>query len=60
MNLPPSVRVQGIEWKLFTVNFSTPDGKFSAYLYAVSPEHLSYQLEALKETAVINEIPSEI
>lgn len=60
MNLPPTVKHQGIEWKLFSVNFRTPDGQFSAYLYAISAEHLSYQLEALKENGVINEIPNKI
>lgn len=60
MNLPPTVRVQGIEWKLFTVNFESPDGKFSAYMYGISADHARYQLESLKENGKINEIPSDI
>lgn len=59
MNLEPSVVVNGITWRLFCVNYATPDGKFSAFLYAVSSEHASYMLESLKENGKINEVPQE-
>lgn len=56
MNLPSSVKVLGIKWKLYSIDFDSPDGKFSAYLYAVDDIHASYQLEAMKETGVVTNI----
>lgn len=47
MILNSPVTVNGIEWKLFSVEFKSPDGKFSAYLYAIDHEHASYQVEAM-------------
>ena len=49
MELKTTVTVNGIEWKLFSVEFNSPDGKFSAYLYAIDHEHASYQVEALSK-----------
>lgn len=49
MILNSPVTVNGIEWKLFSVEFKSPDGKFSAYLYAIDHEHASYQVEALSK-----------
>lgn len=49
MQLKTSVIVNGIEWKLFSVEFNSPDGKFSAYLYAIDHEHASYQVEAMSK-----------
>lgn len=49
MNLKSPVIVNGIEWKLFSVEFKSPDGKFSAYLYAIDHEHASYQVEAMSK-----------
>lgn len=59
MNLEPSVVVNGVEWKLFGVNYRTPDGQFTAFIYAVDAEHGSYMLESLKENGKINEVPQE-
>jgi hypothetical protein len=56
MNLQPSVLVSGIEWKLFSVEFRSPDGRFSAYFYAIDAEHASYQVEAIRENGVAVEI----
>jgi hypothetical protein len=56
MNLQPSVLVSGIEWKLFSVEFKSPDGRFSAYFYAIDAEHASYQVEAIRENGVAVEI----
>ena len=47
MNLQTPVLVDGKEWKLFSIEFQSPDGKFSAYLYAIDHEHASYQVESL-------------
>lgn len=41
--------VDGKEWKLFSIEFKSPDGKFSAYLYAIDHEHASYQVESLSK-----------
>lgn len=49
MNLKSPVTVNGIEWKLFSAEFKSPDGKFSAYLYAIDHEHASYQVEAMSK-----------
>lgn len=56
MNFPPTVLVSGIEWKLFSVEFRSPDGRFSAYFYAIDAEHASYQVEAIRENGVAVEI----
>jgi hypothetical protein len=56
MNLQPSVLVSGIKWKLFSVEFKSPDGRFSAYFYAIDAEHASYQVEAIRENGVAVEI----
>jgi len=56
MNLQPSVIVSGIEWKLFSIEFRSPDGSFSAYFYAIDAEHASYQVEAIRENGVAVEI----
>ena len=56
MKFPSSVTVEGREWKLFSVTFKSPDGKFSAYYYAIDAEHASYQLEAMRETAEVCDI----
>ncbi|AVJ20990.1 MULTISPECIES: hypothetical protein [Pseudomonas] len=53
MNLANRVKVSGVWWKLFSIEFQTPDGKFSTYIYALDAEHASYRLEELKLTAVV-------
>ncbi len=49
MILKTPVTVDGKEWKLFNIEFKSPDGKFSAYLYAIDHEHASYQVESLSK-----------
>lgn len=53
MNFPSTVYAQGKTWKLFSVEFTSPDGKFSAYFYAIDAEHASYQVEAMKLNGVV-------
>lgn len=53
MKLANRVMVAGVWWKLFSVEFTTPDGKYSTYIYAIDAEHASYRLEEMKATAVI-------
>jgi hypothetical protein len=43
--------VNGRTWRLFSFDYSTADGEFSAYFYALSPEHAAMVLAELKETA---------
>lgn len=59
MNLLTPVTVNGIEWKLFSVEFKSPDGKFSAYLYAIDHEHASYQVESLSKGFEVFEVVSQ-
>lgn len=56
MNLQESVIVDGIEWKLFAIDFKSPDGKYSAYLYAIDLEHASYQVESMGGGVEIREL----
>jgi hypothetical protein len=56
MNLQESVMVDGVEWKLFAVDFKSPDGRYSAYLYAIDLEHASYQVESMSGGVEIREL----
>lgn len=40
----------GRVWRPYSVDFDSPDGAYSVYLYAISWEHARLQLEALRET----------
>ena len=40
---------QGIVWHPYSVDFTSPEGKFEVHIYAISPEHAHLQLAALKE-----------
>ncbi|BCD88014.1 hypothetical protein PSm6_44210 [Pseudomonas solani] len=51
IELPMSVTVSGRRWNLFTYDYTTPDGTFSGYLYAISAEHAAALLSEMKETA---------
>jgi hypothetical protein len=52
---PLAVEVDGRTWHLWPVDFKSPDGTYSVYLYAISREHALLQLEALKETGRLGE-----
>lgn len=56
MILNELVIVDGVEWKLFAVDFKSPDGKYSAYLYAIDLEHASYQVESMAGGVEIREL----
>lgn len=43
--------VNGRTWLLYTFDFTTADGVFSSYFYALSDEHASHILEEMKATA---------
>ena len=53
VELPISCVVSGRTWKLFTFDYSTPDGTFSGYLHAISAEHAAEMLIDMKATAVL-------
>jgi hypothetical protein len=43
--------VNGRKWLLYSFDFTTSDGEFSTYFYAISDEHAAHILEELKATA---------
>lgn len=49
--LPTTTRVDGRTWRLFSVPYSTADGEFSTYVYAISFEHAAAIVEELKGSA---------
>lgn len=54
VELPMSCEVDGRTWHLFTFDFSTPDGTFSSYLYAISSEHAAALISDMKESAQLS------
>ena len=53
ITLEKSVVVNGRRWNLFSVEFKTPDGTYSTYIYALDHYHASVMLADLKEGAEI-------
>ncbi|EIU4992725.1 hypothetical protein MMK62_003542 [Pseudomonas aeruginosa] len=53
VELELSVWVDGRQWNLFTFDYDTPDGKFSGYLHAISPEHAAEMLMDMKANATM-------
>lgn len=51
---PPFVFVDGRKWNLYSADYTTPDGRFSIYFYAISVEHAVAILADIKETAVLS------
>lgn len=41
-------------WHRYEVEFTSPDGKFTFPLYAISDDHAELQLQAVKETARVS------
>lgn len=48
LDLPLTSTVNGITWSLFAIDFDTPDGTFSAHIYAISFEHANAMLFDLR------------
>lgn len=44
----------GRTWRRYNVHFTSPDGTFGFWIWAISDYHAQLQLEALKETSVIS------
>jgi len=47
--------VNGMQWRLYPVDFKTAEGTFSVYLYALNREHAAAILLELKETAALRD-----
>lgn len=47
--------VNGLQWRLYPVDFKTEEGTFSVYLYAINRDHAAAILLELKETAVLRD-----
>jgi len=52
--MPLSVEVDGRTWNLFSFRWTSPDGEFSTYFYALSQDHAMMMIEEIKETAVFD------
>ncbi len=51
IQMPLTTVVNGRTWRLFGVDYSTADGEFATYIYALSMEHAVAIVEELKQTA---------
>ena len=49
--MPLTALVDGRVWGLFAVEYTTADGVFSTYVYALSSEHASYIVDEMRSTA---------
>lgn len=52
--MPKAVVVDDRVWKLYSVEFESPDGKFTFHIYAISMEHAQLQVDAIRETATLS------
>lgn len=43
--------VDGRTWRLFGLEYSTADGDFSTFIYALSAEHAAAIVEEMRQTA---------
>lgn len=50
---PLSTVQDGRTWHLYSVDFTTADGRFGTYIYALSDEHAVAIVEELKATATL-------
>lgn len=49
--MPLQTVVAGRTWHCYSVEFTTADGNFLTYIYALSDEHASHIVEELRATA---------
>lgn len=52
--IPLTVIVDGREWRLFTLRYTTPDGDFEVYLHALSWDHANIILQDIRESGRIS------
>lgn len=53
LELQLSTVVKGVTWRLYTIDFNSCDGQFSAYFYAVSDEHAQATFDDIKDTGKV-------
>ena len=53
ITLEQSLTHEGRVWRLFSVNYLIDDTPLSFYIHAISKEHASYLLEAIKNNGVL-------
>ena len=49
--MPLQTTIDGRVLRLFSINYTTADGEFSTYIYALSFEHAAAIVDELKQTA---------
>ncbi len=54
INMPLQTEVEGRVWRLFPVDFTEDERKYSFYIYAINREHASYIVESIKQTAALS------
>jgi hypothetical protein len=52
-DVKPYTDPKGRVWRVFNIEFESPEGKFHCKLWAISWLHAELQLEALKETGKV-------
>jgi len=55
ITLDPVVVEKGLIWQMFPVDFTTLEGTYSVYIYALDREHAVAVLSELKATAVLRD-----
>lgn len=50
----PDPHGRPMTWNLYGATFKSPDGQYGFHFYAISDDHAALQLEAIKETAVLD------
>ena len=55
ITLNPTVVEKGLTWHMFPVDFTTLEGTYSVYIYALDREHAAAVLSELKATAVLRD-----
>lgn len=50
----PDPQGRPMTWNLYGAHFTSPDGSYGFHFYAISDDHAALQLEAIKETAVLD------
>ncbi|SDU87798.1 hypothetical protein [Pseudomonas mucidolens] len=55
ITLNPIVVEKGLTWHMFPVDFTTLEGTYSVYIYALDREHAVAVLSELKATAALRD-----
>ena len=52
---PLSLVIDGLTWRLYEIEYKTPDGTFATHIYAISFEHAQLMLDDLKATGRVRD-----